>query len=109
MEARVTPSRRVSAPEVQDADSPTRVEEEAEEVCLSCHLQQFLTPLMSLHPVLLSIKNHTDALLFSSIIIGGGRGGRGGGDRGSSGGGGGVCYANQKGECNRGSACRFTH
>ena len=43
---------------------------------------------------------------------GGGRGGdRGyGGDRGfSSGGGGGVCYAYQKGDCTRGSACRFSH
>ena len=30
MEARVTPSRRASAPEALDADSPTRVEEEAE-------------------------------------------------------------------------------
>ena len=33
VEARVTPSRRVSAPEALAADSPTRVEEEAEEVC----------------------------------------------------------------------------
>jgi cleavage and polyadenylation specificity factor subunit 4 len=43
---------------------------------------------------------------------GGGRGGRGG-DRGSfgagGGGGGGVCYANQRGECTRGSSCRFSH
>eukprot|EP01035_Chromulina_nebulosa_P027338 gene27338-35948_t len=45
----------------------------------------------------------------------GGRGGRGGGgygDRdggGRGGGGGGVCYAFQKGDCTRGSACRFSH
>ena len=37
---------------------------------------------------------------------GGGRGGFGG-DR--NGGGGGTCYAFQKGECTRGSGCRFSH
>eukprot|EP01041_Mallomonas_annulata_P005010 gene5010-10024_t len=41
---------------------------------------------------------------------GGGRGGGGGyGDRGGGGGGGGVCYAFQKGNCDRGSSCRFSH
>ncbi|OQR96133.1 hypothetical protein ACHHYP_16906 [Achlya hypogyna] len=39
-----------------------------------------------------------------------GRGGRGGRDGGRGGGrGGGVCYAFQKGECNRGDGCRFSH
>jgi cold-inducible RNA-binding protein len=44
---------------------------------------------------------------------GGGRGsfgGRGGYEGGGGGGGGaGVCYAFQKGECTRGSGCRFSH
>lgn len=52
---------------------------------------------------------------------GGGRGGGGGGygdrgsfggrggDRNGGGGGGGVCYAFQKGECTRGSGCRYSH
>ena len=31
------------------------------------------------------------------------------GGKGKGGGGGGVCYAFQKGECNRGDACRFSH
>ena len=39
----------------------------------------------------------------------GGRGGRGGRDGGRGGGGGGACYAFQKGDCNRGDSCRFTH
>ena len=41
---------------------------------------------------------------------GGWRGGGGfGGDRGGGGGGRGVCFAFQRGECNRGGACRFSH
>jgi hypothetical protein len=31
------------------------------------------------------------------------------GGKGKGGGGGGVCYAFQKGECNRGDSCRFSH
>lgn len=38
----------------------------------------------------------------------GDRGGGGGGYQGG-GGGAGVCYAFQKGECTRGSGCRFSH
>ena len=38
----------------------------------------------------------------------GGYGDRGGGGRGG-GGGGGVCYAFQKGQCDRGGSCRFSH
>ena len=40
-----------------------------------------------------------------------GGGGGGGGDRrgGGGGGGGGTCYAFQKGECSRGSSCKFSH
>jgi len=40
-----------------------------------------------------------------------GRGGRDGGGRGRDGGhgGGGKCFAFQKGECSRGSECRFSH
>ena len=59
-------------------------------------------------------KNCKDAK--KSRMEGGSRGGdRGGGrDRGGygddrRGGGGGVCYAFQKGDCSRGSACRFSH
>eukprot|EP00303_Exanthemachrysis_gayraliae_P011323 CAMPEP_0206019006 /NCGR_PEP_ID=MMETSP1464-20131121/28287_1 /ASSEMBLY_ACC=CAM_ASM_001124 /TAXON_ID=119497 /ORGANISM="Exanthemachrysis gayraliae, Strain RCC1523" /LENGTH=143 /DNA_ID=CAMNT_0053392899 /DNA_START=68 /DNA_END=495 /DNA_ORIENTATION=- len=38
------------------------------------------------------------------------RGGPGGGSSGGGGGGGrGVCYAWQRGECNRGDSCRFEH
>lgn len=38
------------------------------------------------------------------------RGGYDGGDRrGGGGGGGGVCYAFQKGSCDRGSSCKFSH
>jgi hypothetical protein len=46
---------------------------------------------------------------------GGGMRGRGGGFRGGGRGGGGfgghtgVCYANQRGECNRGDSCRYSH
>ncbi len=37
------------------------------------------------------------------------RGGYDGGDRRGGGGGGGVCYAFQKGSCDRGSSCKFSH
>ena len=45
---------------------------------------------------------------------GGGKGGKGKGKGkgkgdGGKGGGGGVCYAFQRGECNRGDSCRFSH
>lgn len=46
------------------------------------------------------------------LFIGYGDSGRGGSYQGNSGGGGGgagVCYAFQKGECTRGSGCRFSH
>ena len=105
---RVTHSRRVNAPEAVDADFPTRVEEEEAEVRTSgpgsetFHLHVFLKK-----TVMLKYSN-IDSII-SPSDVGGGRGGRGGGDRGSSGGGGGVCYAHQKGECTRGSSCRFTH
>ena len=39
----------------------------------------------------------------------GGRGGGGGGRGGGGGGGGGACYAYQKGNCDRGAGCRFSH
>lgn len=99
-EERAMLSRRESALEAPDADSPTRVEE-AEEV----------TPLKNSYPSTNVPSQKPDHITHPiyNLLLGGGRGGRGGGDRGSSGGGGGVCYANQKGECNRGSACRFTH
>ena len=44
MEARVTPFRRASAPEALDAGSPTRVEEEAEEVCAKDYLPSCYHP-----------------------------------------------------------------
>lgn len=104
--ARVMHSKRESAREDLDADSPTRVEEEAEVNSYPFALREHSSCHLPMKPSM------TESFLTSSIhpqTSGGGRGGRGGGDRGSSGGGGGVCYAHQKGECTRGSACRFSH
>ena len=100
-------SRRVNAPEAVDADFPTRVEEEAEVRISGPSSGTFHNEVFLKKTAMLRFSN-TDSII-SLSHTGGGRGGRGGGDRGSSGGGGGVCYANQKGECTRGSSCRFTH
>ena len=61
------------------------------------------TPAQSRYPdSLSSLYQVDDKFIFTLAHFIGGRDGGGGG-------GGGTCYAFQKGECTRGSGCRFSH
>ena len=65
-------------------------------------------------PAAASWRGTRDPSFAGTSYSGGGKesiyGGKGGGKGGGGGGGGGdICYAFQKGECSRGSACKYSH